>query len=90
MEKTIGHCLKIAKEKKFCWNLLFVAKYLQYAEIYLECQVNRKPFMFLPSPWDLASDFEKYLIKFKEKYLKTEFYRGEKKDSMFRIQCLVS
>jgi len=27
LEKTIGHCLKIAKEK-ICWNLLFIAKHL--------------------------------------------------------------
>lgn len=66
LEKTIGYCLKMAKEMKICWNLLFIAKHLQYAEIYLKRQVNRKLFMVLPSPWDLAHDFESYLVKSKK------------------------
>lgn len=63
LEKTIGHCLKITKEKKICWSWLFIAKQRQYAEIYLECQVNRNPFVLLSGPWDFAHDFENYFVK---------------------------
>lgn len=59
LEKTVGHCLKVTKERKVCRSWLFMAKQLQHVEIYLECQVNRNPFMLLPCPWDLVHDFGK-------------------------------
>lgn len=87
LEKVIGHCLKITKEKQSCWNLLFIAKQLWCAEIYWECQVNRKPFMLLPSPWDLARGFENQLVKGKKPTWNQSFIQGKR--SLCSEQCLV-
>lgn len=78
LKKTIGHCLKVTREKKLCRSWLFIAKQLQYVEIYLKCQVNRNPFMPLPCPWDLVHDFENYFVK---RYNSIpEFYTGRRRN----------
>lgn len=87
LEKVIWHCLKIAKEKQSCWSLLFIAKQLWCAEIYWECQVNRKPFMLLPSPWDLTRGFENQLVKGKKPTWNRSFIQGKR--SQCSEQCLV-